>query len=75
MKNMRECLIGLGILLKSIIWEIYSQKYAIYLQKKHNDDLPSEKNQNVHNVVIVIKIVFSKNHNDYYYQLFWKNWI
>ena len=34
-----------------------------------DDDLPLEKALNMHNVVILIKSFFKKNHNHYYYQV------
>ena len=35
-----------------------------------DDDLPLEKTLTVHNDVMVIKSVFNKNHNQYYYKMF-----
>ena len=35
-----------------------------------DDDLLLEKTLNLHNIVIFIKSIFSKNHNHYYYQIF-----
>ena len=33
------------------------------------DYLPSEKALDMHNVVILIKFVFNKNHDHYYYEM------
>ena len=35
-----------------------------------DDDLPLEKTLNMQNVVILIKLVFQKSHNHYYYEIF-----
>ena len=34
-----------------------------------DDDLPSEKTLNMHNIVILLKPIFNENHNHYCYQV------
>ena len=56
------------IRLKSNISAVYSHNTT---SKIHSDDnLSPEKIENMHNVVIFIKSIFSEDHNYYYYQVF-----
>ena len=54
---------------KSNIWDFYSHNYT-KIKINLDDDLPFEKRLNVQNVVIIIKSVFNKNYNHYYYETF-----
>ena len=54
---------------KSNIWDFYSHNYT-KIKINLDDDLPFEKRLNVQNVVIIIKSVFNKNNNHYYYETF-----
>ena len=57
------------VMAKSNVAKVYSAKYT---KNKMNsdDDLPLEKTLNMQNVVILIKLVFQKSHNHYYYEIF-----
>ena len=59
------------IMLKINISDVYSYK-RMRIKINSDDDLPSEKLLNMHNVVIFIKSIVNKNHNNYYYQLFFR---
>ena len=55
-------------MLKINISDVYSYK-RMRIKINSDDDLPSEKLLNMHNVVIFIKSIINKNHNNNYYQL------
>ena len=55
-------------MLKINISDVYSYK-RMRIKINSDDDLPSEKLLNMHNVVIFIKSFINKNHNNNYYQL------
>ena len=59
MKNMRNFLVELDIMLKSNISDVYSHKNT---KKKINSeyDPPLEQTLNMHNVVILIKSILNK---------------
>ena len=44
--------------------------FIIIAKIDSDDDLPLEKTLTMHNDVMVIKSVFNKNHNQYYYKMF-----
>ena len=56
-------------MLKSNISDIYSHKYT-KIKINFNDELPLEKAITIHNVMILVKSAFDKNHNHYYYKVF-----
>ena len=53
------------ITLTSNFSDVYSHKYT-NIKISSGDDLPLAKT-NMHNLVILIKIVFNKNYNHHYY--------
>ena len=59
------------IMLKSSTSNVYSHEYT-KIKIYSDDDLPSEKPLDTHNVVILNKSIFNKNHNHFYYQTFLK---
>ena len=44
--------------------------FILYIRINSGNDLPLEKMLNMHDVVILIKSIFYKNHNHYYYEKF-----
>ena len=56
-------------MLKSNISYVFSHNYA-KIKVDSDGDLPLERTITMYNVVILIKSVFNKNHNCYYYKLF-----
>ena len=58
--------------LKNRITYTFSHNYA-KLKFDSDDDLPLEETFTLHNVIIIIKSVFSKNKNHYYYNMFLEN--
>ena len=58
------------IMLKSNILGVYAYKY-MKVKINSDDNFFSEKTKNIHNVVILVKSVFNKNH--YHYQAFYQN--
>ena len=44
--------------------------FIIIAKIDSDDDLPLEKTLTMHNDVMVIKSVFNKNRNQYYYKMF-----
>ena len=56
---------------KSGITYAFSHNYA-RIKMDSSDSLPSEKTLTLHNVLILIKSVFDKNQNHYYYNIFLK---
>ena len=61
--------IRLLIRFKSSIKYVDSHNYA-KIKIDSDDDLPLKKTLTMHNVVILIKSVFNKNQNHYYYNIF-----
>ena len=57
------------IRLKRDISCVVSYNYA-KIKIDSDDNLPLEKTLNMYNILILIKSVFNKNHNHYYYQKF-----
>ena len=57
------------IVLKMGISYIFSHNY-VKIKINWNDDLPLEEILALHNVVILIKSVWNKNKNQYYYNIF-----
>ena len=55
---------------KSGITYVNSHNYA-RIKVDSYDSLPQEKSLTLHNVVILIKSVFNKNQNPYYYNVIW----
>ena len=53
-------------MLKSNISYVFSHNYA-KIKVDSDGDLPLERTITMYNVVILIKSVFNKNHNCYYY--------
>ena len=47
---------------------VFSHNYA-KIKIDSDDDLPLEKTVTLHNVVILIKLVFNKNQNCYFYNI------
>ena len=56
-------------MLKSNTSDVYFQNY-LKIKINSDDDLLLEKTLNMHNAVILIKSLFNKNHNHYYYKVF-----
>ena len=54
---------------KSVIKYVFSHYYA-KIKADCNDSLPLEKTLTLHNVIILIKSVFNKDKNHYYYNIF-----
>ena len=57
-------------MLKSNIWDLSPHKY-MKIKIDSDDDLPLQKPLSMHNIVILIQSVFSKNHDHCYYQFFY----
>ena len=55
--------------LKIGITYVFSNNFA-EMKIQSNDDLPLEETLNLHNVIILIKSVFNKDQNHYYYNSF-----
>ena len=72
-------IIALNIIVFDRIWyaimfernvsDVHSHKYA-NIKINSNEDFLLEKTLNMHNLVIVVKYVFNKNHNHCYYNFF-----
>ena len=58
---------------KSGITYVNSHNYA-RIKVDSYDSLPQEKSLTLHNVVILIKSVFNKNQNPYYYNVILERW-
>ena len=57
------------IMFKTNISDVYSHN-CMKIKIISDDDLPSKKTLTIHNVVTLIKSLFIKNRNHYYYQVF-----
>ena len=55
--------------IKSGITCVFSSNYA-KIKMYSDDDLPLEETLTLHNVIILINSVFTKNQNHYYYNIF-----
>ena len=56
-------------MLKSNVSDVYSHKY-MKIKINSDDHLPLGKILNTHNALILIKPIFNKNYNHYFYRVF-----